>query len=62
MAILYTIRRQIAISTNIEIADLKSMTFIQANITLSTLLGFNLLVAIRANTTQFSYFVILNIA
>ena len=37
---------------------------IRANITLSTLLGFNLLVAIRANckeTTQFSYFVILNI-
>ena len=40
-------------------------TFIQANITLSTLAGFNLLVAIKANckqTTQVSYFVILNIA
>ena len=36
----------------------KVMTFIQANISLSTLLGFNLLVAIRANckqTTQFSH-------
>ena len=35
------------------------------NITLSTLLGFNLLVAIKANckqTTQFSHFVILNFA
>ena len=35
------------------------MTFIQANITLSTLPGFNLLVAIRANrkqTTQFLHF------
>ena len=39
------------------------MTFIQANITLSTLPGFNsLIVAIRANrkqTTQLSHFVIL---
>ena len=43
----------------------KGMTFIRANITLSTLLGFNLLVAFRANpkqTTQFSHFVILNTA
>ena len=41
------------------------MTFIQANITLSTLPGFNLLVAITENckqATQFSHFVILNIA
>ena len=41
------------------------MTFIQANITLSTLLSFDLLVAIKANckqTMQFSCFVILNIS
>ena len=41
------------------------MTFIQANITLSNLLGFNRLVAITANrkqTTEFSRFVIINIA
>ena len=37
----------------------KGYTFVQANITLSTLLGFDLLVAIKANgeqTTQFSHF------
>ena len=41
------------------------MTFTGANINLSTVLGFNLLVAIRVNrtqTTQFSRFVILIIA
>ena len=42
------------------------MTFVPVNISISTLLGFNLLVAIRANckqTTQiFSHFVILDIA
>ena len=54
------INRQIAIEHR---KCRKGMTFVRANVTLSTLLGFNLLVAIRANckqTTQFSHFVILN--
>ena len=57
VAILYTISRQIAISTDICRKCRMGMTFIQANITLSTLPGLNLLVAIRANQ-QINYAVL----